>query len=319
MQNLSQKESSPQNTPQNPLPNTPFVSVIIPVYNDTQRLKTALDRLSAQTYPSYEVIVIDNGSTCLSEVQTLVEAYPFAILTTESTAGSYAARNQGIAQAKGEVFAFTDADCLPALDWIEQGVSQLQAHPNCGLVAGAIRIVTHNVSHPVELYESIMGLSQQKFVEADHFGATANVFTRSAMFERVGLFNTALKSSGDVEWGQRVYAQGYLPIYADSVKIDHPARSSFAQLSRQVSRHAGGFYDLHCRQNPKWIGRNITYLKLLGFYVMPPVRFAWTMAHHPQIKTPCQLVKVVLVLVFVRFITVKSLIQLKLGGLSARL
>jgi len=43
---------------------TPFVSVIIPVYNDSIRLRTCLQALEEQTYPqsSYEVIVVDNGS-----------------------------------------------------------------------------------------------------------------------------------------------------------------------------------------------------------------------------------------------------------------
>jgi glycosyltransferase involved in cell wall biosynthesis len=306
-----QEESSLQKT-------SPFVSVIIPVYNDAERLKEVLERLAAQTYARYEVIVVDNGSTCLADVQKLVEGYPFVALTIESTPGSYAARNRGIAQAKGEVLAFTDADCLPAPDWLEQGVRQLQAHPDCGLVAGAIRIVTEDANHPVELYERLMGLSQQKFVEQDHFGATANIFTRPAIFERVGLFNSTLKSSGDVEWGQRVYAQGYLPVYAASARVDHPARRSFSQLSRQASRHAGGFYDLHCRQNPTFIGRNVAYCKLVGFHLLPPVMFAWSMAHHPDIKTLGQAVKVVLVLAFVRLVTVRSLLQLKFGGMSER-
>ncbi len=323
-----QKEQSSQESSlaESLLKDSALVSVIIPVYNDTERLQTVLNRLAAQTYPNYEVIVIDNGSTCLEEVRSLVKAYPFATLTTESIPGSYAARNRGIAQAKGEIIAFTDADCVPAPDWIEQGVSQLKAHPNCGLVAGAIYIVTHDNSHPVELYESIMGLCQQKFVEQDHFGATANIFTRPAMFEQIGLFNTALKSSGDVDWGQRLYARGYLLIYAASAWVEHPARRTFAQLARQASRHAGGFYDLHCRpnfqqnaqKNPTFIKRNAAYFKLLGFHLLPPVMFAWTMAHHPQITTFKQFAKVVLVLAFVRLVTVKTLLQLKFGGIAER-
>ena len=291
--------------------NLPLVSVIIPVYNDAERLQTCLAKLALQTYSAYEVMVVDNGSRDLLTVQNIVAAYPFAQLLTESIPGSYAARNCGIAQAQGDILAFTDADCVPDLDWLEQGVEQIKTHPDCGLVAGAIHMVMQNPEHPVELYESLMGLSQQTFVGQHHYGATANMFTRPAVFERVGLFNTQLKSSGDVEWGQRVYAAGYSQIYADSVRIAHPARRSFAQLSRQASRHAGGFYDLRCQQNPSWIGRNIAYFKLLGFHLLPPVMFAWRIAHHPQLKTPGQIAKVVMTLSFVRLVTVKALLLLR--------
>jgi glycosyltransferase involved in cell wall biosynthesis len=299
-------------------PLRPLVSIVIPVYNDADRLMLCLERLSAQTYAPCEVIVVDNGSACLEKIETVVAGCAIAKLLTEPAPGSYAARNCGIASARGKILAFTDADCLPALDWVEQGVIQLQAHPNCGLVAGAIQIITRNLEHPVELYESVMGLSQQKFVEQDHFGATANLFTWSEIFERVGQFNTALKSSGDVEWGQRVFAAGYLQIYASSAIVEHPARHSFAQLSQQASRHAGGFYDLQCRQKPEAWAQNWAYLKLLGFHLMPPVMFALSIAHHPQLKTLGQKAKVVFTLSYVRLVIVKSLLQLKLGGVSER-
>lgn len=297
---------------------SPFVSVIIPVYNDAYRLRRCLHALLGQTYSAFEIIVVDNGSADFSDVQALVAAYPNATLTTESIPGSYAARNAGIACAKGDILAFTDADCLPAADWLACGVAHMLAHPDCGLIAGAIHIFMQNEHHPVELYESVMALSQQKFVAQDHFGATANVFTRPEIFAAVGLFNTELKSSGDVEWGKRVYAAGYRQIYAEDARVNHPARQTFGQLAKQASRHAGGFYQVRCQQNTSMVGRNVAFLKLLGFHLMPPVQFALEMARHPKLQTPLQVAKVVMTLGFVRAVIVKSLLALKLGGTAER-
>jgi len=297
---------------------SPKVSVIIPVYNDAHRLAKCLRALQTQTYALFEIIVVDNGSADLSEVQSVVDDCSAAMLITESKPGSYAARNAGVTRAKGDILAFTDADCLPAADWLECGVAQMKAHPDCGLIAGAIHIFTQNNRHPVELYESVMALSQQKFVEQDHFGATANIFTRPEVFEAVGAFDTELKSSGDVEWGVRVFAAGYVQIYAEDVRVEHPARRTFAQLAKQASRHAGGFYQVRCQQNKSAVGRNIAFLKLLAFHLMPPVRFALDMARHPKLHTPTQVAKVVLTLGFVRAVIVKSLLALKLGGAAER-
>ena len=91
-----------------------FVSVIIPVYNDLKLLSTCLECLDRQTYPKtrFEVLVVDNGSDL--PVQPIVSRYSNVKLEKESMPGSYAARNRGIAAARGEILAFTDADCRPS-------------------------------------------------------------------------------------------------------------------------------------------------------------------------------------------------------------
>lgn len=98
-----------------------FVSVIIPVLNDSERLKLCLEALEHQTYPKklYEVIVVDNGSD--QSIGSVVSKFTQATATAESHPGSYVARNKGILIAQGDIIAFTDADCIPALDWIEKG------------------------------------------------------------------------------------------------------------------------------------------------------------------------------------------------------
>ena len=115
-----------------------------------------------------------------------------------------------------------------------------------------------------------------------------------------------------------MFAAGYAQIYTERARVQHPARSSFAELARQASRHAGGFYDLRCRQAESvWAG-NVAFLKLVGFHLMPPVRFAFKIAGHPDFKGVREKAKVVMMLVFVRWVTVKTLIGLRMGGVSER-
>ena len=224
-----------------------FVSVIIPVYNDSEGLRLCLEALEKQTYPSdaYEVIVVDNNSK--EDIAAVTGAFTQVRLIHESRQGSYAARNQGISIAKGEILGFTDSDCIPDPAWIEQGIKALKATPNCGLVAGNIEFYfkVPNQPTPAELYDSTRFLQQKRFVEEMHFGATANVFTYKAVFGKVGLFNDSLKSGGDQEWGKRVFSHDYTLTYAENAKIQHPARGSLKELRKKLRRVFQGDFELN--------------------------------------------------------------------------
>jgi glycosyltransferase involved in cell wall biosynthesis len=302
--------------------NTPikFVSVIIPVFNDNERLKICLEALEQQTYPKnlYEVIVVDNGSE--EDVKSVVSCFGQASTVYEERPGSYAARNKGISVAKGDILAFTDADCIPVPHWIEKGVEKLQSTPGCGMVAGEVELFFKNPSQPtaVELYESIeMGFPQDKFIEDGHFGVTANIFTFKKVIEDVGSFNDILKSGGDKEWGQRVFLAGYKQLYADEACVYHPTRHSFSQLYKRVTRIDGGKHDL---MKSKGFGSELTK-ELINDVVLaftPPFRSLFRIWSKEELATPKQKIQFIMVMLFVRYVCAWERIRLKLGGQSRR-
>jgi glycosyltransferase involved in cell wall biosynthesis len=301
----------------------PFVSVIIPVLNDAKRLHRCLSALSQQTYSArqYEIIVVDNGSAPEENIADVVAQFEQTIAAFERFPSSFAARNTGIAIANGSVIAFTDADCIPAPDWIEQGVKALLQSENCGLVAGSIDLFFADPQQatPVELYESITAFPQKQLVEQQQFAATANVFTFRQVFDRVGRFDPHLKSSGDIEWGKRVAAFGYRQIYAEAVRVQHPARRSIAQLYQRTVRLAGGLYDLlNHRTQDSLLRRNLLYLKTLIANLVPPVNFALNVFFNSKLEKWIHKLQVSLIMVFVRYVSASELIRLKLGGVSTR-
>lgn len=301
---------------------SPFVSVIVPVFNDAKRLVICLQALENQTYSKkiYEVIVVDNASDEDQDVKGVVAQFGQAIATEESFPGSYAARNKGISLAKGEVIAFTDADCIPAPNWIENGVRNLLQVLNCGLVAGKIEIFFKDPSHttPVELYESITAFPQEKLLFKQKGGATANIFTFKNVIQQVGLFNPNLKSNGDLEWGQRVYASGYQQIYADDTCVAHPARSSFEELYKRTIRLVGGVYDLQRRTEYSNLKQNTIFFGSLIKNLVPPLMFVFNALFDFRLKRFEQKVKVSYVMFFVRYISAWEIIRLRLGGESSR-
>jgi cellulose synthase/poly-beta-1,6-N-acetylglucosamine synthase-like glycosyltransferase len=220
----------------------PSVSVIVPVYDDPQGLVQCLERLEAQTYPRalYEVLVIDNGSR--APVDHLVRRFHQATLLSEPRGGQFSARNMGVARSTGAVLAFTDADCLPAPDWLETGVRALLEMPNCAQVGGSVEVYPHDRRRPtaVETYEVIRAFPQQEYIELEHYAVTANMFTFRWAYELVGPFDERMFSGGDNEWGKRLHDRGLVQVYCGAARVRHPARRSFRGLYRKIRRTAIG-------------------------------------------------------------------------------
>ena len=105
---------------------SPRISVVVPHYNDLERLDTCLAALVTQTLPreDYEIIVADNNSPCgLAEVEKAVAGRARVVTAMEPGAGP--ARNAGAEAAQGQILAFTDSDCVPEPQWLEKGVAAL--------------------------------------------------------------------------------------------------------------------------------------------------------------------------------------------------
>jgi glycosyltransferase involved in cell wall biosynthesis len=291
----------------------PFVSVIIPVYNDSERLKICLEAVDNQTYPKarFEIIVVDNGSE--TDVGPLVAQFDQAVIAYENRTGSYSARNKGLSIAKGEVMAFTDSDCIPAPDWIEKGVANLLRVPNIGLVGGKVECIFTDPRQPtaVEVYDSITYLDQKYWVEVDKFAITANVFTFRNVFDHVGLFNDTLKSGGDMEWGKRVSSSDYKIFYADDTRVSHPARNSFIQQYKKQVRVAGGFQDFK-RQNPD------LFTTGLARDLLPPMRRILRACSDARIKGSGLKARVIFVTLLLYLVKVYEIIRFRLGGRPAR-
>ena len=294
-----------------------FISVIIPVYNHSECLKFCLQALENQTYSKdlYEVIVVDNASK--EDIKSVVSQFSQAKYAYESKPGSYSARNQGISVAKGEILAFTDADCIPDSDWIEKGISCLLSTPNCGLVAGRIDLLFQKPEQPnvFELYDCIvMSFSQEEFVRKDGFGATANIFAYKDIVEKVGCFDSTLKSGGDRQFGKQIAAAGYKAVYADDARIAHPARYSFSQIRTRIVRFVGGKFDRMMAQNPSQI--DITKDILATF--KPPFSSLYRAWRNKKLNTFYLKIQFILMMYVARYIVTNEKMRLYLGGKSQR-
>lgn len=258
-----------------------------------------------QTWPrdQIEVIVVDNGSTPAIQIDPLYG--DFVCLTCCNTPGSYAARNVGMGMARGNVIAFTDADCLPDRDWIRSGVTALQQEKDRSIIGGEIKMSLSQQPTVVERYQYLTGFMQRENIEHLGFSVTANLFATREQVERLGPFEENLLSGGDREWSWRAAQHGYGIRYSETTIIHTSPRSSMLAAMRQARRVTGGRLTL--RQLER------THISSAGVKPHRSTKSAikWIFTH-PEL-TPWMRIKVFIVASILKITQMIEAIRLKTG------
>jgi glycosyltransferase involved in cell wall biosynthesis len=228
------------------------ISVIVPVRDAAATLGDCLDGLAAQQLGGVdiEVIVVDNGSR--DGTPQLARDHPLRPrVISEPRPGSYSARNAGLAVAQGKAVAFTDGDCIPRPTWLAHGLRALQA---AHLVGGRVRPRLSTAPTRWERFDAGHHVDQRKYVEVLGFGATANLFVRHEVFDRIGCFDGRLRSGGDREFCIRATAAGFRLAYAGDVEVTHRSRRTARETWNLHRRLGVGLRDLSRRgmQPPAW-------------------------------------------------------------------
>ncbi|NJK69874.1 MAG: glycosyltransferase [Microcoleus sp. CSU_2_2] len=240
----------------------PKVSVIVPVYNGEADLPDLIECFRSQTYPSdkVEYLLVDNNSRDRTSnlLQTAASNPPLVrggsnfnqitirYLTENQIQSSYAARNKGIHSSKGEIIAFTDADCRPQSDWLENLVKPF-VNPEIAISAGEILALPGKTI--LEQHAARENTLSQKHTLAHPFcayGQTANLAVRRQVLSQIGLFRPYLTSGGDADLCWRILQQtSYKLHFAENAIVRHRHRSTIKQLQSQWYRYGESNKYLH--------------------------------------------------------------------------
>ncbi|OLY93124.1 Glycosyl transferase family 2 [Cnuella takakiae] len=220
--------------------NLPFVSIIVPTFRDWDRMAICQQALERQTYPAelLEIFIVNNDPK--DQPPASFKLLPNARIIDVAKPGSYAARNRALQETKGSIIAFTDSDCIPHNDWVQNAVNYLLTHSDCMRVAGQIKIFYKGKTPTTaELYNSLYAFRQEMHVKANGASVTANLITYRSVFDTYGYFDENQLSLGDLLWGQQVHRKGCTIAYVPNVIVEHPARS-FDELVIKEKRVGGG-------------------------------------------------------------------------------
>jgi glycosyltransferase involved in cell wall biosynthesis len=182
----------------------PFVSIVVPLYNEEQWIEECIRSLLAQDYPAdrYEIFVVDNNSTDRSA--RLAARFDRVRLLHEPQQGDFAARNRGIRESRGEILAFTDADTAPRPDWLRSIVTHMRETGASLLVgrleySGRSRTLQLLEFYEAEKGEYIFGAGIPRI----YFGYTCNMAVNRSVFDRLGPFAPVFRNA-DVVLVRRV-------------------------------------------------------------------------------------------------------------------
>lgn len=193
---------------------SPLVTLIIPCYNQARFLGDALDSALAQDYDSLEIIVVNDGSTddFTARIATY-QAHPQLKIVTQQNRGLPAARNLGIAHARGEFFKFLDADDWLAPQAISHQVAAFAQDPPPGLVYCDVTHVDAE-GKPADEYavaktrRILNGDILPSLLVGGYF-TPQTVLVPRTVIEAVGEFDETLGGTADTELWMRIVCEGY--------------------------------------------------------------------------------------------------------------
>ena len=189
-----------------------LVTCVIPVYNGEKYLSEAVESVLSQTYESVEIVVVDDGSTDATP-SILADLADRITSLRQENAGPAAARNRGIAAARGEYVAFLDADDLWVAEKTARQVQHLEANKDCG--ASISLMQNFWVEELAEEAERMEGSS----LAAPQPGPSTTLMVRRAVFDRVGLVNPEILHRDTMDWIVRARAAGVRFAELDEVLV----------------------------------------------------------------------------------------------------
>lgn len=227
----------------------PEVSVVIPTYNRGKMLTSCLESLFTLDYPKakLEIIVVDDASPVPVDLASgrlpVDSAYgriPVKVIRLPENRGPGAARNAAVQQAKGEIIAFLDDDCLASNGWLKALLPCFQ-YPDVAAAGG--RVESAGLTRPLEKYEQVqspllMGDNQRKVRKGSSLSylATCNLLVRKQALLAAGGFDPGLRVGEDVDLCWRLQERGGNIYYIPEGLVFHHHRSQLpAFLKRRFN------------------------------------------------------------------------------------
>lgn len=187
-------------------PSNPWCTVIICTWNRAALLPRALNSLEQQVEKGWEVVVVNDAGTddTLAVLQNYEQRLTaMQVVTHTERGGTAAARNSGIAVARGSWVTFLDSDDEYEPSHLQQRLEIIERNPGVQFIHGGVAVIgnpyvadKNNTSKLVHIANCVVG---------------GTFFIHRSLFATVGLFNESLPYADDAEFYERVVRAGIIP------------------------------------------------------------------------------------------------------------
>ena len=237
------------------------VSAVICTRNRPDLIGTAVQSVLANTYPSFDLLVVDQSTDGRTGeiVKGLQAEHPNLRYLHTEKAGLSRAYNIGIRETTGDVLAFTDDDCVAPREWITSIVGAFTVDAEAELMYGQVLLPTALLDKRDDvptLAIPIAWRQSRRIAPFQLYGMGANFAARRSLFDRIGLFDEVLggggplKSSQDFDLQYRAYIAGVTTTYRPEVQIEHYGLrlpEQWPATDRAYGTGDGAFYTKHAR------------------------------------------------------------------------
>lgn len=217
------------------------ISVVVPVFNGGTTIRATIEHLFRQSLPPDEIIVVDDGST--DHTAEVLSSFGDRIKVHSKTNGGPAsARNAGIRAATGTLIAFTDSDCFPDENWLQEMVKGFKSKRIVG-VGGMVKGASNGwVGEYVDLHRWM-----NPHCAADGtvlYLVTANACFRSEILIQANLFDERFRGAGgeDTELSIRLRSLGYEFAFIESAVVRHRHKRTIGAYFKNIANHGEGQY-----------------------------------------------------------------------------
>ena len=234
------------------------LSVVIPTYNEPERLEAALKSLSQQDYPheATQIVVVDDASTHLDAERLHAVGAPLELqlLRNEQNQGRARARNAALRVASGDLVVFLDSDMTVGANFLRAHAQRHQNHAEAVFV-GNIRFAKEIPTTSLTRYlegRGVHRVNEDKPIPFNCF-VTGNSSVRRSSLLRVGFFDEDLTAYGgeDLELGYRLHLAGIPLYYAPEALSYHYHLRSLEPLCRLMQTYGSKSIPILLRKHPE--------------------------------------------------------------------
>lgn len=214
-------------------------SIIVPVYNRPQEVLELLESLTHQTYPHFEVIIVEDGSSIPCE--DVVKSYANKLQIkyfTKANEGPGLTRNYGAERASGSYLIFFDSDCLIPEKYMETVHAEITQNP-CDAYGGpdaahhSFTPIQKAISYSMTSFITTGGIrGGKKKMDVFHPRSFNMGFTRT-VFNKTGGF-AAMRFGEDVDLSLRIIENGFKAKLIPAAFVFHKRRTDFYKFYKQV-------------------------------------------------------------------------------------